>query len=212
MNAILQEIGKRRIVPAVAIDDAADADALGEALVSGGLPIAEIMFRTSAAEASLRALTRRKNLLIGAGTVLNVDTVKRAVDAGASFIVSPGFNPKVVGYCVEQSIPIIPGIATPTEIEMALDHGLSVVKFFPAESIGGIKTLKLLSGPYAMIQFMPTGGIGPENLADYLRFPRVLACGGSWMVARDLLAGKRFDRVRELSREAVELAKKFKAF
>ena len=212
MNAILQEIGKRRIVPAVAIDDAADADALGEALESGGLPIAEIMFRTSAAEASLRALTRRKNLLIGAGTVLNVDTVKRAVDAGASFIVSPGFNPKVVGYCVEQSIPIIPGIATPTEIEMALDHGLSVVKFFPAESIGGIKTLKLLSGPYAMIQFMPTGGIGPENLADYLRFPRVLACGGSWMVARDLLAGKRFDRVRELSREAVELAKKFKAF
>ena len=212
MNAILQEIGKRRIVPAVAIDDAADADALGEALVSGGLPIAEIMFRTSAAEASLRALTRRKNLLIGAGTVLNVDTVKRAVDAGASFIVSPGFNPKVVGYCVEQSIPIIPGIATPTEIEMALDHGLSVVKFFPAESIGGIKTLKLLSGPYAMIQFMPTGGIGPENLADYLRFPRVLACGGSWMVARDLLAGKRFDRVRELSREAVELAKKFTAF
>jgi 2-dehydro-3-deoxyphosphogluconate aldolase/(4S)-4-hydroxy-2-oxoglutarate aldolase len=212
MNAILQEIGKRRIVPAVAIDDAADADALGEALVSGGLPIAEIMFRTSAAEASLRALTRRKNLLIGAGTVLNVDTVKRAVDAGASFIVSPGFNPKVVGYCVEQSIPIIPGIATPTEIEMALDHGLSVVKFFPAESMGGIKTLKLLSGPYAMIQFMPTGGIGPENLADYLRFPRVLACGGSWMVARDLLAGKRFDRVRELSREAVELAKKFTAF
>ena len=212
MNAILQEIGKRRIVPAVAIDDAADADALGEALESGGLPIAEIMFRTSAAEASLRALTRRKNLLIGAGTVLNVDTVKRAVDAGASFIVSPGFNPKVVGYCVEQSIPIIPGIATPTEIEMALDHGLSVVKFFPAESIGGIKTLKLLSGPYAMIQFMPTGGISPENLSDYLRFPKVLACGGSWMVARDLLAGKRFDRVRELSREAVELAKKFKAF
>ena len=212
MNAILQEIGKRRIVPAVAIDDAADADALGEALVSGGLPIAEIMFRTSAAEASLRALTRRKNLLIGAGTVLNVDTVKRAVDAGASFIVSPGFNPKVVGYCVEQSIPIIPGIATPTEIEMALDHGLSVVKFFPAESIGGIKTLKLLSGPYAMIQFMPTGGIGPENLADYLRFPKVLACGGSWMVARDLLAGKRFDRVRDLSREAVELVKKFTAF
>jgi 2-dehydro-3-deoxyphosphogluconate aldolase/(4S)-4-hydroxy-2-oxoglutarate aldolase len=209
MNTVLREIGKYRIVPAAAIDDAGDAEALGEALVSGGLPIAEIMFRTSAAEASIRSLARRKDLLVGAGTVLNVDTVKRAVDVGASFIVSPGFNPKVVGYCVEQNIPIIPGIATPTEIEMALDHGLSVVKFFPAESMGGIKSLKVISAPYGMVQFMPTGGIGPENLSDYLRFPKVLACGGSWMVAKDLIAGKRFDRIRELSREAVEMAKKF---
>jgi 2-dehydro-3-deoxyphosphogluconate aldolase/(4S)-4-hydroxy-2-oxoglutarate aldolase len=207
MNTALQEIGKRRIVPVVTIDDAADADALGEALVGGNLPIAEITFRTAAAEASIRTLARRKDLLVGAGTVLNVDTVKRAFDAGARFIVSPGFNPKVVGYCVENKIPITPGIATPTEIEMALDHGLSVVKFFPAESIGGIKTLKAFSVPYAMIQFIPTGGIGPENLADYLKVPRVLACGGSWMVARDLLAGKRFDRVKTLSREAVEIAK-----
>jgi 2-dehydro-3-deoxyphosphogluconate aldolase/(4S)-4-hydroxy-2-oxoglutarate aldolase len=212
MNEVLEKIGKCRIVPVVAIDDAEDAAALGDALAGGGLPIAEITFRTAAAEATIRVLARRKDLLVGAGTVLNVDTVKRAVDAGATFIVSPGFNPKVVSYCVEQKIPITPGVATPTEIDMALDHGLSVVKFFPAESIGGIKTLKAFSAPYGMIQFIPTGGIGPENLADYLRFTKVLACGGSWMVAKDLLTAKRFDRVRELSKEAVEMAKKFSAF
>jgi 2-dehydro-3-deoxyphosphogluconate aldolase / (4S)-4-hydroxy-2-oxoglutarate aldolase len=208
MHEILEKIGKHRIVPVVAIDDAGDAPALGDALVGGGLPIAEVTFRTSAAEATIRTLSRRTDLLVGAGTVLNVDTVKRAVDAGAKFIVSPGLNPKVVGYCVEQNIPITPGVATPTEIEMALDFGLSVVKFFPAESIGGIATLKAFSAPYGMIQFIPTGGIGPENLAGYLRFPKVLACGGSWMVAKDLLTGKRFERVRELSREAVEMTKK----
>jgi 2-dehydro-3-deoxyphosphogluconate aldolase/(4S)-4-hydroxy-2-oxoglutarate aldolase len=152
-------------------------------------------------------LAKRGDLLVGAGTVLNVDTVKRAVDAGAKFIVSPGLNPNVVGYCVEQKIPITPGIATPTEIEMALDHGLSVVKFFPAESIGGIKTLKAFSAPYGMIKFIPTGGVGPENLAEYLKFPKVLACGGSWMVGKELLSGKQFDRVRELTRQAVLMAK-----
>jgi 2-dehydro-3-deoxyphosphogluconate aldolase/(4S)-4-hydroxy-2-oxoglutarate aldolase len=212
MNEVIEKIGKCRIVPVVAIDDAGDAGALGDALAGGGLPIAEITFRTAAAEATIRTLARRSDLLVGAGTVLNVDTVKRAVDAGAKFIVSPGFNPKVVSYCVEQKIPITPGVATPTEIDMALDHGLTVVKFFPAESIGGIKTLKAFSAPYGMMQFIPTGGIGPENLAEYLRFSKVLACGGSWMVAKDLLTGKRFDRVRELSKEAVEMAKKFSAF
>jgi 2-dehydro-3-deoxyphosphogluconate aldolase/(4S)-4-hydroxy-2-oxoglutarate aldolase len=207
MHEVLLELGKHRIVPVVAIDDAGGADALGEALVSGGLPVAEITFRTDAAEASIRTLAKRGDLLVGAGTVLNVDTVKRAVDAGAKFIVSPGFNPKVVGYCVEQKILITPGIATPTEIEMALDHGLSVVKFFPAESIGGIKTLKAFSAPYGMIKFIPTGGVGPDNLMEYLKFPKVLACGGSWMVGKELLSGKQFDRVQELTRQAVSMVK-----
>src|SRR5689334_1278235 len=173
MNPILEQIGRLRIIPVVAIDDAADAAGLGDALAAGGLPIAEITFRTDAAADSIRTLARRSDLLVGAGTVLNVDTAKKAVDAGAKFIVSPGFNPKVVGWCVSNKIPITPGTATPTDIEMALDHGLTVVKFFPAEAIGGIKTLKAIAAPYGMMRFMPTGGITVENIEEYLKFPKV---------------------------------------
>jgi 2-dehydro-3-deoxyphosphogluconate aldolase/(4S)-4-hydroxy-2-oxoglutarate aldolase len=206
MNDVLNRIGDLRIVPVVAIDDAADAAALGDALAAGGLPIAEITFRTDAAEQSIRALAGRPDLLVGAGTVLNVETAKRAVDAGAKFIVSPGFNPKVVRWCVENNVPITPGTATPTDIEQALDHGLTVVKFFPAEAVGGLKTLKAVAAPYGMMRFVPTGGIGPDNLADYLAFPRVLACGGSWMVTKELIAGKQFARITQLTRDAVAKA------
>ena len=203
---ILDRIGELKIVPVVSIEDAGDAAALGEALISAGLPLAEVTFRTSAAADAIRALSNNRSLLVGAGTVLNVDTVKRAVDAGAKFIVSPGFNPKVVSYCVQNKITITPGTCTPTDIEMALEHGLGVVKFFPSESVGGLKTLKLLAGPYGMMRFIPSGGITTENLESYLKFPPILAVGGSWMVAKDLIAAKRFDQIAQLTREAVVAA------
>jgi 2-dehydro-3-deoxyphosphogluconate aldolase/(4S)-4-hydroxy-2-oxoglutarate aldolase len=202
----LKRIGELKIIPVVSIDDAGLAGAMADALVAGGLPIAEITFRTAAAEASIKSLSSHKDLLVGAGTVLNVDTAKRAADAGAKFIVSPGFNPKVVRWCIDNRVPITPGTATPTDIEMALDHGLSVVKFFPCESIGGLKTLKAIAAPYSMIRFIPTGGITAENLASYLKFAPILACGGSWMVGKELLAERKFDEVTRLSREAIEIA------
>ena len=163
MSDVLKRIGELKIVPVISLDDAADAGGLGDALTAGGLPIAEITFRTDAAEQAIRTLARRGDLLVGAGTVLNVETAKIAVGAGASSSSRPGFNPKVVGWCVANNVPITPGVATPTEVEMAMDHGLAVVKFFPAELLGGIKMLKAISAPYPMIRFMPTGGITPEN-------------------------------------------------
>ena len=202
----LKRIGELKVIPVVAIEDAGSAGALGDALAAGGLPIAEITFRTAAAEASIRTLSKQKDLLVGAGTVLNVDTAKRAADAGAKFIVSPGFNPKVVRWCIDNKVPITPGTATPTDIEMALDHGITVVKFFPCEAIGGLKTLKAIAAPYSMIKFIPTGGITAENLSSYLKFAPILACGGSWMVSKELLAEKKFDEVTRLSREAIEIA------
>ena len=203
---VLTRIGQLKIVPVIAIEDAGRAAAMGDALVAGGLPLAEVTFRTAAAEQSIRTLSPRKDILVGAGTVLNVDTAKRAVDAGAKFIVSPGFNPKVVSWCVANGVPITPGTATPTDIEMALDHGLSVVKFFPCEAIGGLKTLKAIAAQYGMMQFIPTGGIDASNLAEYLKFPKILACGGSWMVSKELLAEKQFGKITELTKQAVQIA------
>ncbi len=208
MTSVLSQIGRLRIVPVIALESAGDAAPLADALVAGGLPIAEVTFRTAAAAESIAIMARRGDLLVGAGTVLNVDTVKKAVDCGAQFIVSPGFNPKVVSYCVAHQIPITPGTATPSDIEAALDHGLTTVKFFPAEAIGGMKLLKAVSAPYGMMNFMPTGGFTPENVTDYLKFPKVLACGGSWMVTKELLAGKHFDKITALSKQAVEIAAK----
>jgi 2-dehydro-3-deoxyphosphogluconate aldolase/(4S)-4-hydroxy-2-oxoglutarate aldolase len=211
MSSVLSQIASLLIVPVIALDSAGDASPLAEALVAGGLPIAEVTFRTAAAAESISIMAKRGDLLVGAGTVLNVDTVKRAIDCGAKFIVSPGFNPKVVSYCVAHEIPITPGTATPSDIEAALDHGLTTVKFFPAEAIGGLKLLKAVSAPYGMMNFMPTGGITPENVGEYLKFPKVLACGGSWMVTKELLAGKQFDKISALSRQAVALAKAARA-
>lgn len=206
MSDVFAQIGKLRVIPVIAIDDAADAPALGDALAAGGLPVAEVTFRTAAAEAAIRTLAGRPGMLVGAGTVLNPDTAKCAVDAGARFVVAPGFNPKTVRWCLDNRVPVLPGVATPTDIEQALDHGLGVVKFFPAEALGGLKTLQAVAAPYGMMRFVPTGGISAENLERYLAFPKVLACGGSWMVTKELLVGRRFGRITELTRDAVERA------
>jgi len=204
VNKILEKIGELGIVPVVKIEKAEDAFPLGKALVDGDLPIAEITFRTSAAEESIKTLTRElPNLLVGAGTVLTVEQVKRAVSAGAQFIVSPGFNPRVVDYCIENSIPVTPGINNPTQIEMALERGIEVVKFFPAEASGGLPLLESMSAPYSGIKFIPTGGINLNNLTSYLSNQKVHACGGSWMVKDNLISSGNFKEITRLTQEAV---------
>jgi len=203
---VLDRIGELKIVPVIALDRSEDAGPLGDALLAGGLPCAEVTFRTDAAVGAMQILAEYPDILLGAGTVLTVDQVKAAVDAGARFIVSPGFNPKVVGYCVENGIPITPGICTPSDIEHAIGFGLEVVKFFPAEAFGGLKTLKAISAPYTMMRFVPTGGVSTANLCDYLAFPKVLACGGSWIAKRDMIKTGQFDEIARLTREAVALA------
>ncbi|WP_018274081.1 bifunctional 4-hydroxy-2-oxoglutarate aldolase/2-dehydro-3-deoxy-phosphogluconate aldolase [Teredinibacter turnerae] len=206
MHAELEKIAQIKVVPVVAIDNADDAAPLAKALVAGGLPCAEVTFRTDAALESMKRMAELGTIQVGAGTVSKVEQVKAAVDAGATFMVSPGFNPKVVDYCVTNGIPIAPGITNPTDIEMALDFDLEVLKFFPAEAFGGVNTLKALSGPYGNIKFIPTGGIGANNLLDYLSFPKVIACGGSWMVKGDLIKANNFAEIERLTKEAVELA------
>jgi 2-dehydro-3-deoxyphosphogluconate aldolase/(4S)-4-hydroxy-2-oxoglutarate aldolase len=204
MNETLEKIGELGIVPVVKIEKAEDALPLGRALLDGDLPIAEITFRTSAAEESIKSLTRElPKLLVGAGTVLTVEQTKKAVSAGAKFIVSPGFNPRVVDYCIENSIPITPGINNPTQIEMALERGIEVVKFFPAEASGGLPLLESMSAPYTRIKFIPTGGINLNNLCSYLSNNKVLACGGSWMVKPELISSGNFAEITKLTREAV---------
>ena len=206
MNDILKKIGDYGIVPVVKIDDAKDAVALAKALLEGGLPVAEITFRTAAAEEAIRNISREvPGVLVGAGTILTIEQAQRAIDAGASFIVSPGFNPPVVEFCVNKGIPITPGCSNPTDIEMALGYGLEVVKFFPAEAFGGLATLKAISAPYSMIKFIPTGGIDAKNLNDYLAFNKILACGGSWMVKDELIKKGDFAEITRLAREAVNL-------
>jgi 2-dehydro-3-deoxyphosphogluconate aldolase/(4S)-4-hydroxy-2-oxoglutarate aldolase len=206
-DEIVQQLEALRVFPVVVIHDAGQAKALAGALMQGGLPCAEVTFRTAAAADALRAMAGIPGLLRGAGTILTVDQAKQAVDSGAQFLVSPGFNPKVVTYCVSQQIPIFPGVATPTEIEMALDHGLTVVKFFPAEAFGGVKTLKAVAAPYGMTRFIPTGGITAKNLADYLAMPQVLACGASWMVESTLIESGNFTEITRRTREAVDAVK-----
>jgi 2-dehydro-3-deoxyphosphogluconate aldolase / (4S)-4-hydroxy-2-oxoglutarate aldolase len=208
MNEILKQFERMRVVPVVAIQNADHCIQLADALVEGGLPCAEITFRTAAAVDAIRIMARRGDILVGAGTVLKVDQVKAAIDVGALFMVSPGFNPKVVGYCVENHITIIPGICTPSDIEAALDFGLEVLKFFPAEAFGGLKTLKAMSGPYTTVKFVPTGGISPDNLLEYLQFPNVLACGGTWIAKSAMIAEGKFDEIMNNTREAVGIVNK----
>lgn len=203
MNDILRQIGSTGIVPVVVLNKAADAVPLAESLVSGGLPCAEVTFRTDAAEESIRAIAKNfPQMLVGAGTILTTEQVDRALDAGAKFIVSPGLNPKVVEHCMKKGVPITPGIMTPTELEVALGFGLDVVKFFPAENAGGLKMIKAMSAPYTMMRFMPTGGITAANVREYLACDKILACGGSWMVKSDLVSAGNFAEIERLSREA----------
>ena len=199
---------KLRVVPVVTLERAEDAPRLGSALKAGGLPCAEVTFRTAAAEDALRRLALDSEMLVGAGTVLRPDQVDRAHASGARFIVSPGFSARVVQRCLELSLPVFPGVSTPTEIQMALDAGIEVLKFFPAEANGGATTLRALGEPFPMVRFIPTGGLNPRNLASYLALPSVLAVGGSWMVARDLVASESFETITQLTRAALELVKK----
>ena len=207
MSKIIDAIAQWRILPAITIERVEDAWPLAQALKAGGLPCAEVTFRTAAAEAALREIGRDPYILLGAGTVLQPEQVDRAQAAGAQFMVAPGFNPKVVRRCRELNVPIIPGVSTPTEIEMALDAGIEVVKFFPAEVLGGVKILKAISAPYAMVRFVPTGGINQENLAGYLALRAVLAVGGSWMVAPELIKAGRFDEITRLTAAAMAVAR-----
>jgi 2-dehydro-3-deoxyphosphogluconate aldolase / (4S)-4-hydroxy-2-oxoglutarate aldolase len=205
MHHVLDRLGQLRLVPMVVMDDAAHADGFGDALVAGGLPVAEVTFRTDAAEESIRRLAKRGDLLVGAGTVLTKEHADRAIDAGAAFLVSPGTNPKVVDHSLLRSVPIVPGIATPTDIDLAMSFGLDTVKFFPAENLGGTSTLKAFAGPYQDMMFLPTGGITPEKLPEYLRLPFVLACGGSWLAPREALAKGDFATIRKRIEEAAKL-------
>ena len=204
MNTILAELEKIGIVPVIKIDDAEKAVPLAKALMAGGIPCAELTFRTAQAEDAIRRIAKEvPEMLTGAGTVLTIDQVDRAVDAGARFIVSPGFNPKVVEYCVRKGIVIAPGCANPSDVEQALEMGLEAVKFFPAEQAGGLEYLKAISAPYPNLKFMPTGGINAGNIARYIAFDKIIACGGSWMAGADLINAGEFEKITALSREAV---------
>ena len=211
MNDTLKQIGEMGIIPVVVLNKVSDAEPLAAALVAGGLPCAEVTFRTDAAEESIRAIAKKfPDMFVGAGTVLSTEQVDRAIGAGAKFIVSPGLNPKVVEYCIKEGYPVCPGIMTPTELEVALGFGLDVVKFFPAENAGGLKMIKAMSAPYTMMKFMPTGGINATNVRDYLACDKILACGGSWMVKSDLVAAGDFAKIEKLTREAADIVKEIR--
>jgi 2-dehydro-3-deoxyphosphogluconate aldolase/(4S)-4-hydroxy-2-oxoglutarate aldolase len=211
MNSVLEQFEKIGIIPVVVLNDAKDAEPLADALVRGGLPCAEVTFRTSAAEEAIRIMSKKfPQMLVGAGTVLTTEQVDRAVAAGAKFIVSPGLNPKVVTYCIERNIPITPGTQTPSEMEQALELGLDVVKFFPAEPAGGLNMIKAVAAPYTTLKFMPTGGINLSNVEEYLKSDSILACGGSWMVKGDLVAAGKFDEIEKMTKDAAAIVKKIR--
>ena len=208
MNQVLEQFQKIGIIPVVVLDDAKDAEPLGRALMEGGLPCAEVTFRTAAAEEAIRIMSEKfPDMLVGAGTVLTTEQVDRAVAAGAKFIVSPGINPKVVEYCVKKNIPITPGTCNPSNVETALEFGLEVVKFFPAEQAGGLNYIKAIAAPYTGVKFMPTGGINATNVREYLKYNRIIACGGSWMVKGDLIKAGDFEKIKELTAEAAAIVK-----
>lgn len=201
---MIEKLSLAGIVPVIKVEDAADAVPLCKALADGGLPVAEITFRSDAAEEAIRRVhAELPEVILGAGTVLTREQVDRAVDAGATYIVSPGLNPDIVKYCAEKNVPIVPGTANPSDIEVALSLGLKTVKFFPAEPLGGLKLIKAMAAPYGSVTFLPTGGVNEQNLNEYLAFPKVVACGGSWMVPADAVAAKDWKRIENLTRSAV---------
>ena len=207
MKSIEELFAELKVVPVVVLDDAKDAEPLAKALVEGGLPCAEVTFRTEEAAESIRIMTEvYPDMLVGAGTVLTTDQVDKAVESGAKFIVSPGFDPEIVDYCIEKNIPVFPGCISPSEVAQAVKRGLKVVKFFPAEQSGGLAMIKAMAAPYNMLKFMPTGGINTKNLKDYLACDKILCCGGSWMVKGDMIKAGEFEKIKKLTREANELA------
>lgn len=205
---IFERIHEVGILPVIALDDPNQAVPLAKALSAGGIPAAEVTFRTAAGEDAIRRIAQEvPEVLVGAGTVLTTEQVDRAVSAGAKFIVSPGTNMKVVCHCQEAGVQSIPGVITPTEIETAMELGLDVLKFFPAEPSGGLEMIKALAAPYTQIKFIPTGGISASNVGEYLKYPKILACGGSWMVKKDLVNAGRFDEIQALAAEAAAIVK-----
>lgn len=207
MKSIEELFAELKVVPVVVLDDAKAAEPLAKALVEGGLPCAEVTFRTEEAAESIRIMTEvYPDMLVGAGTVLTTEQVDKAVESGAKFIVSPGFDPEIVDYCIEKNIPVFPGCISPSEVAQAVKRGLKVVKFFPAEQSGGLAMIKAMAAPYNMLKFMPTGGINTKNLKDYLACDKILCCGGSWMVKGDMIKAGEFEKIKKLTREAKELA------
>ena len=206
MKELAEKFQKFGVVPVVVLEDTKDAAPLAKALVEGGLPCAEVTFRTEAAEASISLMAEQyPEMLIGAGTVLTKEQVDAAVKAGAKFIVSPGFDPEIVDYCLEKEIPVLPGCISPSEVAQAVKRGLNIVKFFPAEAAGGLAMIKAMAAPYTSLKFMPTGGINAQNLEEYLSCDKILCCGGSWMVKGDLVKAGEFDKIREMTKEARQL-------
>ena len=207
--SIYEKIHECGIIPVINLENPEKSVALGKALLDGGINCAEVTFRTATAAETIKRMSDAfPEMTVGAGTVLTTDQAQKAVWCGAQFIVSPGLNPKVVSWCIDRNIPVIPGIATPTELETALDLGLTTVKFFPAEAFGGLKTLKAISDPYGNVRFMPTGGISLENMESYLSFSKIIACGGSFMVTGDLIEKEDYGKITELSRAAVDIVRK----
>lgn len=206
---VIERIEELKVIPVAAIENAKDAIPLANSLIEGGLPIIEITFRTAAATDAISQITKEfPELLVGSGTVLTIDQVKSSIESGAKFIVTPGYNPTIVDYCVENDITISPGLNSPSFVEWGLEKGLKCFKFFPAEVSGGIKMLQAFAGPYQGIKFIPTGGISDKNLLDYLSLPNVIACGGSWLVKKDLISAKNFEEIKKRVEDAVSLTKK----
>lgn len=205
---ILNQISQKKIVPVIKLDSAEDAKPLAEALCAGGLPVAEVTFRTDAAEESIRQMSASfPEMIIGAGTITSIEQAKRAMNAGATFLVSAGFIRKVTEYAVNNDIPIFPGVCTPTELMFLLEYNLSVAKFFPAAQYGGLNTIKALAAPFPQMKFMPTGGINAKNILEYLAFNKIVACGGSWMATDALIKAHNFEEIQKITAEAVALVK-----
>ena len=204
-NDMIKELYTIGLIPVIKIENPDDALPLAKALIDGGLPAAEITFRTKCAAEAIKNITEAyPEMLVGAGTVLTTEQVDAAIAAGSKFIVSPGLNPKVTAYCLSKGVPMIPGCSNPSDIEVALELGLTTVKFFPAEAAGGLKMLKAMAAPYGQLTFMPTGGISADNLLDYLKFNKIVACGGSFMVKDDLVKEKKWDEITALTKNAVK--------
>ena len=205
-NKMISELYSIGLIPVIKIENADDAVPLAKALIDGGLPAAEITFRTKCAAEAIKNITEAfPEMLVGAGTVLTTEQVDAAIAAGSKFLVSPGLNPKVVAYAQEKGCPMLPGCANPSDVEAALELGLTTVKFFPAEAVGGLKMLKAMAAPYGQLTFMPTGGINENNLLDYLKFNKIIACGGSFMVNEDLIKAKDWAAITALTKNAVKI-------
>lgn len=204
----LERLGQLGVIPVVKIDQASQGPNLAEALLKGGLPCAEITFRTNAAEEAIRLISdSQPEMIVGAGTVLTVAQAQNAVEAGARFIVSPGFDPKVVDWCLKQNVAVVPGVATSTEALMALDRGLNILKFFPAETLGGIPMLEAISAALIGVKFIPTGGISDSNMASYLKLPMVYAVAGSWLATSKMISSDSFEEITRLTNEAVNIVR-----